>query len=423
MTESVRLPQLVWHGVKDLELSFPENWKVQVFNMQGFDSPGIAGGQLRAALRFPLGMPPLRNLAKNRKQAVIIFDDIQRATRTADIIPFILEELAEAGLKDDQIRFVAATGLHAPMTRLDFSKKLGEDVLARFPVYNHNAFGNCIDIGKTRLGTPLLVNAEVMQCDLKIAIGSIVPHAFAGFGGGAKIILPGICHFDTVVHFHKLASQFKKEHPEIPVGTGIISNNLLRENMEEAAQKAGLDIKIDTLMNSYGETAAIFAGALNETSRLALQLAVNHYDTPEAKDNDIVIANTFAKVAECESGLEIAFQALGAKGGDVVLVANSPDGHVAHYLGGVWGTANSSPLPLKVKFPAELNRLIILNEYPDRTILGYFSEPQKVDLVSNWNAVLDLLKLSHPGAASVAVYPNAEIQYCSSQSGSSALSF
>jgi len=138
-----------------------------------------------------------------------------------------------------------------------------------------------VDIGRTSYGTPLLVNAEVMQCDFKIAIGSIVPHAFAGFGGGAKIILPGICHYNTVLDFHKLGSRYKKENPDIPIGTGVVENNLLRMNMEEAAEKVGLDIKIDTVMNSYGETVAVFAGELKseypELCRMRLTTMIPPY--------------------------------------------------------------------------------------------------------------------------------------------------
>ena len=388
MTNVVKVPQLAWHGVKDLELAFPDGWNVSMNNMQGFDRPALPDGQIRAAVRFPIGCPPIRTLAKGKKQVVIIFDDIQRATRTAAIAPFILEELAEAGIKDDQIRFVGATGLHAAMNRVDFVKKLGETVLSRFPVYNHNAFGSCVDIGTTSYGTRLLVNAEVMQCDFKIAIGSIVPHAFAGFGGGAKIILPGISHHDTVVDFHKLGSRYKKDHPDKPIGIGVIENNTLRMNMAEAAEKVGLDIKIDTVMNSYGETTAIFVGDLKDEYPRALQDACNHYDTPISEDNDIVIANSFAKVAECESGLEIAFPAVKSSGGQVVLIGNSPDGHVSHYLAGPWGKTNRSPLQMQVKFPPKVKRLIILNAYPDKTILGYFAEPQKVVMVAKWDEAL-----------------------------------
>ena len=417
------LPQLVWHGVRDLELALPDAWQIEVCKMQGFSRPPLAIEGIQQAIRNPLGTPPLRQLGQGKNQVVIIFDDIQRATRVAQILPVVLEELALAGIRDDQIRFVAATGLHAAMNRFDFVSKLGEEVLHRFPVFNHNAFGCCVDAGITSFGTHLLVNAEVMSCDLKIAIGSVVPHAFAGFGGGAKIILPGICHYDTVVDFHSLASRFQKEHPDMPIGTGIIENNLLRLNMEEAAAIVGLDFKIDTLMNGYAETVAVYAGSLKEAYPRALNDARRHYDTASAAGCDVVIANSFAKVAECESGLEIAFLAVNPKGGDVVLIGNAPDGHVAHYLAGPWGKENCSKLRMLCGLPPNVKRLIIYSEYPDLTIFGYFADPGKVIVVSKWNQVLNLLTDSHPGAVRCAVYPNADVQYCSSIRGTRVLSF
>jgi lactate racemase len=419
----IKLPQLVWQGVRDLELSFPEEWQVEVCNMAGYNRPALSSIEIEKAIKNPLGSEPIRRLARNKKQVVIIFDDVQRATRAAQIVPFILEELAEAGIPDTNIRFVGATGCHAAMDRFDFAKKLGEEVLRRFPVYNHNAFGSCVDIGNTSLGTRLWVNAEVMSCDLKIAIGSIVPHAFAGFGGGAKIILPGICHYDTCVDFHTLASKFAREHPDQPMGIGIIENNLLRTNMEEAAAKVGLDFKIDTIMNSYGETVAVYAGDLKAAYPKAVADACRHYDTVPAKDCDIVVANAFAKVAECESGLEMAFPAVRKEGGEVILVGNAPEGHVAHYLGGPWGKTYRGKLQMQCGLAPNIQRLIIYNEYPDLTIYGFFANPEKVNLISDWDGVIARLQKTHPGKAKVAVYPNADIQYCSSSKGSKVLSF
>jgi nickel-dependent lactate racemase len=419
----IKLPQLVWQGVRDLELAFPEEWLVEVCQMAGYNRPALTFTEIEKAVKNPIGTKPIRELARNRKQTVIIFDDIQRATRVAQIVPFVLEELAEAGMPDSNIRFVAATGCHAAMDRFDFVKKLGEDVLRRFPVYSHNAFGSCEDIGCTSLGTRLLVNSEVMSCDLKIAIGSIVPHAFAGFGGGAKIILPGVCHYGTCVDFHALASKFAKEHPDQPIGIGIIENNLLRVNMEEAAAKVGLDIKIDTLMNSYGETTAVYAGDLKTAYSEAVKDASRHYDTIPAKDCDIVVANAFAKVAECESGLEMAFPAVKKEGGEVVLVGNAPEGHVAHYLGGPWGKTYRGKLQMQCGLADNIRRLIIYNEYPDLTIYGFFANPEKVQVISKWDEVLELLRKKYPGSAKVAVYPNADIQYCSTNKGSKVLQF
>jgi nickel-dependent lactate racemase len=155
-------------------------------------------------------------------------------------------------------------------------------------------------------GIDILANAEVMSCDLKIAIGSVVPHHAAGFSGGAKIILPGVCSFETNQAFHRYAMEFHRQNPQIPVGNCIIENNALRLNMAEAARLVGLDIKIDTLMNSRCETVAVYAGKPEIEFEAAVQAARSHYLSSVAADCDISIANTFAKVGEFECGLGIA---------------------------------------------------------------------------------------------------------------------
>ena len=158
--------------------------------MSGYNRPAMKPAEIKTAITNLIGIPPIREIAKGKNEVVIIFDDMTRVTRVAEIVPFVLEELAEAGIPDNRIRFIAALGCHGAMDRLDFIKKLGEKTLARFPVYNHNAFGNCTYVGTTKTyRTEVYINEEVMKCDLKIAIGSVVPHrmrGFGGFGGGGS---------------------------------------------------------------------------------------------------------------------------------------------------------------------------------------------------------------------------------------------
>ncbi len=419
----IKLPQMAWNGVRDLDLSLPDSCDINICEMNGSRRPHLNAQQIRSAINNPIGSEPLQILARNKKQVVIIFDDIQRATRVAEIVPYVLEELAAAGIPDDRIRFIGATGCHAAMDRYDFVKKLGEDVLHRFPVYSHNAFGSCEEAGTTSNGIKVMANAEVLSCDLKIGIGSIVPHAFAGFGGGAKIILPGICAFETCRSFHHAGAKSKQKQSDKAIGLGLIEGNQLRLDMEEAADLVGLDFKIDAIMNSYGETAAIYAGNLKSAYPAAVKDAQSHYDTVQAFNQDIVIANTFAKVAECESGLEIAIPSLKKTGGDLVLIGNAPEGHVAHYLGGPWGKKKHSSSQMQCALPERVKRLIIFNQYPDLTIFGYFAQPEKVLLLTKWDEVTALLEKEHPGQTSVAVYPNADIQFSSRNSGSSILNF
>jgi len=403
MSNVVRLPQLAWYETRELELPLPDNWQVEVCNMAGYNRPALEPDEIRAAIRSNLvGIPPLRELARGKNEVVIIFDDMTRVTRAARIVPYVLEELAEAGIPDDKIRFIVALGCHGALDRLDFVKKLGEETLARFPVFNHNAFGNCTYVGTTSYGTKVCVNAEVMKCDLKIGIGSVVPHLMSGFGGGGKIILPGVTSIETT----------EADHMDRPRNKmGMIDDNAMSLNIEEAATLAGLDVKIDCIVNMWGETVAIFAGALIPAYAAAVQEARTHYLTPETGGKDIVIVNNFTKASESWLSLAIAYPAVRSEGGDVVLVANAPEGLVTHYLLGPFGKTIGGNLRAPVKAPSHVNHLIIYTEYPDIAGQGWVEPSDKILFMSNWDDVLGVLRL-HGDAAKVAVYPNAEIQYC-----------
>ncbi|MDP2951861.1 MAG: lactate racemase domain-containing protein, partial [Chloroflexota bacterium] len=188
--KTIRVPQLPWFGDTELELKVPVSWEVIPCLMRGHNLPPLSRDKVREAFLQPIGTPRLRELARDKREVVVIFDDMARPTKVAEMVPFVLEELREGGIEESGIRFVVGLGAHAAMRRFDFVKKLGEEVAQRFPIYNHNPYENCTPLGQTSRGTPVSINSEVMSCDLKIAIGCIVPHPGAGFGGGAKLICP-----------------------------------------------------------------------------------------------------------------------------------------------------------------------------------------------------------------------------------------
>jgi len=380
--------------------------------MAGYNRARLKLAQIKKAVGSPIGMRPLREYARGKKEVVVLFDDMARVTRVAEIVPHVLEELAAAGIRDSQIRFIAACGCHGALNRADFVKKVGEDVLKRFPVYNHNPFDNCVDAGTTKGGTRISINAEVMKCDLKIGIGSIVPHIMAGFGGGSKIVLPGVAAYETVLALHSPrqaagAGDFK----DTVSGMGAMANNPRRRDIDEAAEIVGLDMKIDAVVNGWGETVAIFAGAPRPTYAAALKEARTHYLTPQAKDRDIVIANSFAKANEAISGLLIAFPSVKQSGGDVVLIANAPEGQATHYLMGPFGNSIAGQLRLQMQVPSNLNHLIIYSEYPELASRKYLEDTDKVIMMQDWAEVMKRLEKKHGSRAKAAIYPNADIQY------------
>jgi nickel-dependent lactate racemase len=394
-------------------VTLPESWDVDICNMAGHNRPRLSPAAMQRAIARPIGMKPLSEYARGKKEVVILFDDMARVTRAAEIVPQVLAELAAAGIKDRQIRFICAGGCHGALNRADFAKKLGEAVLKRFPVYNHNPFASCVYAGTTSGGTKVSINAEVMQCDLKIGIGSVVPHIMAGFGGGSKIVLPGVAAYETILALHapRHSGEGNKDFSDTVSGMGKLENNPRRRDIDEAADIAGLDMLINAVVNGWGETAGLFAGAPRLTYAAALELAKAHYLTPQAKDKDIVIANSFAKASEAVSGLLIAWPSVKKSGGDVVLIANAPEGQATHYLMGPFGNSTAGQLKLQMKIPENVHRLIIYSEYPELASRNYLEDTGRVVMADRWAEVMKLLEEEHGPGAKAAVFPNADIQY------------
>jgi len=414
MVNTFSLPQHAWYDPKEVPFSLPGSWNVRIYNIAGYDRLPLRQEEIRAAVvTSPVGMPPIRETARGKKEVVIIFDDMTRCTQASKIVPFVLDELVEAGIGDNQIRFIAAVGTHAPLDRISLAKKLGEDIIARFPVYNHCPFMNCTYLGRTSFGTKVSINAEVMSCDLKIGIGQITPHVITGFSGGGKIIMPGVSSYDTVeAHHGSTHKAWQKEHGPFGISRmGVVDGNPMNEEIREAAMMAGLDMKIDCIVNMSGDMVDVFAGALVPAYSAGIEVAKAHYAVPAIQDNDIVIANSFVKASEPLAAALNAYHAVTRKGGDVVLVASSPPGQAILYLLHSWGKTIGGSLYHRHQIPSHINRLILYTEYPEATLLDSFAEPEKVLILSRWDDVIASLTEFHGDHAKVAVYPGADIQY------------
>lgn len=402
----VTLPQLLWYENSELKIDFPDSWSVSVYPMKGSDKPRLTVEEIEKAFHNPIGTPMIEELARSRKEAVIIFDDLARPTPVHAILPYVLKALAEGGIADQRVRLIAALGAHGALNAHDFRKKLGDDILLRFPVFNHNAFGFCTYLGKTSRGTPVSINSEVMACDLKIGIGSIVPHIECGFGGGAKIILPGVAHMDTIMYDHGV---IMKNNPDC-VGFGKIKNNVPRLDIEEAARIAGLDVKIDALVNLRGEMTGLFVGDPVLEHREGVKAAKDHYATEQARDVDMVIVNAYSKPNEALLAVQMGAVSL-RSGGDVVLIANEPAGQAVHYLHGKFGTRGQELRKAPRPGLERVKRLIAVMPFKDPSLLRIESDIPDIVWVRTWRECLDLLKVTWGERASVAVYPDATIQY------------
>ena len=413
--KKITVPTQAWHGDVRLGLEFPGTWEVIQCNMKGHDAPALDEAGMRAALASPIGTDTIRKLAESRSEAAIIIDDMTRPTRIADFIPLILEELEAGGIQGENIRFVMALGAHGAYTRADFVKKLGENVVADYPVYNHNIYENCTLMGKTSRGTRVLINSEVAKCDLKIGIGSIVPHVFTGFGGGAKILLPGVSSMETIEANHEPLRHTILQTPlGEEIGLGKYKENIMRLDMVEAARLARIDVIVNTLVNIDRGNTALFVGDVEEAFLAGAQQAETHYATQIIEGADVIVANCYGKGSEAMLALVICqpfFSVESPK--DLVMIVSAPEGQVTHYIYGPFGKTTGArhfqPFPAVADTPG-LNRMVVFSPYGDKAGENWIGLKGS-EVVRTWDGVIDRLKQTHGDQSRVAVIPDATIQY------------
>jgi nickel-dependent lactate racemase len=230
------------------------------------DAPGLAYPEeaCRNALQKPYGTFRLQELAHGKKCAVILVSDYTRAIPADQLLPPVIEELCHAGMSESQITLVIACGTHRPSTKEEIVSIVGPDWADRLTIINHNAQdGKALSfIGKTDRNTPVWINKLVLESDLRIALGQIELHEFAGFSGGAKSILPGVSGEETV----------RANHSPDMIGhelarPGVIEGNPVHEDMVEAALMTGLDFIVNITRNMNQQVTGVFAGNMIEAHK------------------------------------------------------------------------------------------------------------------------------------------------------------
>jgi nickel-dependent lactate racemase len=407
--KSVSIPWGCWYGHQALELTFPPTWKIQLAGMM--DGPDLQPAAIAKAFATPIGQAPLRQLAEGKKSAAIAVDDLTRPTQASRFLPAIVDALHHAGIGDEHIRIIMAIGCHRLLLKRDQEKKLGKAIANQFPVSNHHPYENCVDLGCTTRGTPVQVNRFFVEAELRIGVGFITPHPAAGFGGGGKIVIPGLGSMETIV----------KNHTPAFLGTvgrtgGDLEQNALRLDMEEAARMAGLDVIVNAVGTADGRTAGLFVGDLVHAHRAAVKVARTIYATSAPPEADIGVFNAFPEDTELlQAGKALNVwtgnmqHSLVRPGGTVVIASASSEGLGVHSL-----SDRGMRLYRMVDHKAEVkaifqdrqvivlsptcSRADLLERYPARTLLCH-----------SWDDVLTHLQHGS-GSQSVSVFPNGSLQ-------------
>ena len=378
MVKSITLPWGAWSGTDETYiLEFPENWDIEVFDMQ--DTKDITDVKsIESALNNPIGTPTIYEIANGKNTAIIVVEDISRPTKCGPICEQIIKALNSSGISDDNITLIGATGAHRPMNREDYIKKVGLNVVERINIENHHPYENLIEIEKSKMGTPIFVNKTYYNADVKIAVGTVIPHPLAGFGGGAKIILPGICGIETLAANHKAALEGKG------VGFGFITD--LRKDIEDVCSRVGLDFSINIITTKNRGIAGIFAGHFVDAHRKAIDLAKEVYrlNLPKLEDDekfDVGLFNLFpedTELSQSAKGTNMFMKAdsLLKEDASVIFLTSSYEGRGYHSLLGEKGGK---------LYEKWINAVEILLEFCEEKTFSIFSPNlSRADITHYW---------------------------------------
>lgn len=307
------------------ELLFHAPQGTQVFYSRVGELKSQMDGQeiVRTAMAHPIDSSSLTELARGKKTCTLIISDHTRPVPSRDILPPMLEEL-RAGNPDIEITLLVATGFHRGTTQEELRQKLGDEIFNREHIVVHDCQSNNVEIGVLPSGAPLVIDRLAVETDLLVAEGFIEPHFFAGFSGGRKSVLPGVCDRTTVLGNHCSAfvgSEYAR--------TGKLDHNPIHRDMLAAARMAKLAYVVNVIIDEDKHTVAAYAGDMETAHRRGCEF-LRGFCKVEAPLADAAITTNGGapldqNIYQCVKSLTAAEAAV-RPGGVIILCAECRDG-------------------------------------------------------------------------------------------------
>ena len=342
-TVTVQLP----YADHSMSLTLPQANLLAVASPATFPVPDPEKEVCRA-LQEPIGMGRFSSLVQRGTQVVIVVDDITRPTPAYRVLPPLLEEL-KVGDLELRVQILLALATHRPMTESEVATKIGAEVAAHYQWVQHDSTDHrqMVSLGRTLNGTPIEVNRMIVDADVTIGIGNIMAHPLAGWGGGGKIIQPGVCSERTTDATHLLSGQ-------VPASAlGKVEGNVVRLEMEEVARRAGLTGIVNTVLDGNGAIMRVVAGDMVAAHRAGVEAARSIWQVEVPALADIVVVSSHPSDIDYWQALRgiLCAENVVKRGGEIILVTPSPERITTN--------------------PAHLQTLTMLTGVPSREILVF----------------------------------------------------
>jgi nickel-dependent lactate racemase len=318
------------YGRSGLEVDLPEGRTTVI---EPAEPPGLPDekGAVLASLRVPIGTTPLREQVKATDRVVIVISDITRPTPNERLVPWVLEEIAH--VPREQVTILNGTGSHRANTEAELIEMLGPEVVDTVRVVNHSAFdpASHVKLGRTSYGGEIALNRLYVEADVRIVVGFIEPHFFAGFSGGAKGVMPALAAIESIMHFHNAEMI---GHPKAT--WGVLEGNPIQGEAREAVGMAPgrPPFIVNVTLDKRRRITGVFSGHVVEAhvagARFCRETAMRGVPAPF----DVVVTtnggypldqNLYQAVKGMSAAAEIV-----RPGGAIVAASECADGLPAH---------------------------------------------------------------------------------------------
>jgi lactate racemase len=305
-----------------------ESLDVPVANFGGAIEPREMAGTpdattaIREALANPVRSSRLAERVRSGNRVVVVVSDVTRPAPSDLMLPPLLDELNAAGVPDSDIVVTFAVGTHRRHTAAERIRLVGEAAYGRVRCIDYEP-DDFVEVGTTRRGTPVRATRMVVEADFRVLTGNVEYHWFAGYSGGGKALVPGVCDRETVRRNHSMMV-------EPGAHAGRIAGNPVREDIDEAADLIGADFALNVVLNVRREIVRAVAGAPRSVVAEAAKTVDELNGVPLAERADIVVASAGGypkdiNVYQAQKAIDNARLAV-KPGGTLILVADCGEG-------------------------------------------------------------------------------------------------
>ena len=274
----------------------------------------------------------MQKVVRKGDKVAVIVSDVTRLVRTAEFLPVIISEINAAGVPDEDITIIVATGTHRAHTHDEDIAVCGKDIVKRIKIHQHDSRNNeeLTDLGVTSFGTPILIDSYVAEADKVIITGAVSLHPMAGFGGGRKAVMPGVSGHATIMHNHAIALAPKVGDGCNPLcETGILEGNPLHEDMVEVTKKLDPAFLVNMVFTPEGKLHEVVAGHWYKAWEKGCKDLVAMAGVPIKELADVVFASAGGSPKDmnlyqsCKAHMNAVFAV--KKGGIMILTLECPD--------------------------------------------------------------------------------------------------